>query len=43
VAVDRYGMFIIIGLLVLISYSSFGDQLARGEMALFRALLPAYQ
>jgi Zn-dependent protease len=43
VAIDRYGMFIIIGLLVLISYSSFGDQLARGEMALFRALLPAYQ
>ena len=43
VAVDRYGMFIIIGLLVVISYSSFGDQLARGEYALFRALLPAYQ
>jgi Zn-dependent protease len=43
VALDRYGMFVIIGLLVVISYSSFGDQLARGEMALFRALLPAYQ
>jgi len=42
VAIDRYGMFIIIGLLVVISYTAAGNQLARGEYALFGALLPAY-
>jgi Zn-dependent protease len=42
VQVDRYGMFIIIVILVLISYGGLGDFIARGEHGLFRLMLPAY-
>jgi hypothetical protein len=43
VAIDRYGMFIIIILLVLLSYSGLGNLIARGELALWRLMLPAFQ
>ncbi len=43
VSIDRYGIFIIVILLVLINSSSLGDQMTSGYIALFRALLPAYQ
>jgi Zn-dependent protease len=43
VSIDRYGTFIIIILLVLISSSALGDRLSDGYWALFQAMLPAYQ
>ena len=43
VYLDRYGMFIIIALLVLISYTAIGQQIGQGEWALFRAILPTYK
>ena len=42
VSIDRYGIFIIVILLVLISSSALGDRMIDGYNALFRALLPAY-
>ena len=42
VGIDRYGIFIIVILLVLISSSALGDRMIDGYNALFRALLPAY-
>jgi Zn-dependent protease len=42
VSIDRYGMYIVIALLVIVAYSPLGDSLTRGYDALFRALLPAY-
>ena len=42
VSIDRYGIFIIIILLVLISSSALGDRMIDGYNALFRAMLPAY-
>lgn len=42
-ALDRYGFLIVIVLLVLLSYSGLGNLLGRGEVALWRLMLPAYQ
>jgi Zn-dependent protease len=42
VSIDRYGSFILIGLLVLIYYSGLRTYLDHGYAALFHALLPAY-
>ena len=42
VGIDRYGIFIIVILLVLINSSALGDRMVDGYVALFRALLPAY-
>ncbi|MCL5734758.1 MAG: site-2 protease family protein [Actinobacteria bacterium] len=42
VSIDRYGMYIVIALLVIVAYSPLGDSLSRGYDALFRALLPGY-
>jgi Zn-dependent protease len=42
VGIDRYGIFIIVILLVLIRSSALGDQMNEGYQALFEALLPAY-
>ena len=41
-SIDRYGMFIIIGLVVVIAYSPLGDALGRGYNALWALLLPGY-
>jgi Zn-dependent protease len=43
VAVDRYGMFIIIIVLVVVNYGGFGGVIARGELGLWRIMLPAYR
>ncbi len=43
VMLDRYGIFIILLLLVLLSYAGLGDLLYRGESALWRLMLPAYK
>ena len=43
IAIDRYGMFIIIIVLVLLSYGGLGDLISRGEWALWRIMLPAYR
>jgi len=43
IGIDRYGIFIIVILLVVINSSALGDQITAGYLALFRALLPAYQ
>ncbi len=42
VSIDRYGIFIIVILLVLISSTALGGRMSDGYNALFRALLPAY-
>ena len=42
VALDRYGFIIVIALLVVLSYSGLGNLLGRGEIALWRLMLPAY-
>lgn len=43
VAIDRYGIIIIVLLLVLLSYGGFGEVIFRGQLALWRLILPAYQ
>jgi Zn-dependent protease len=43
VAIDRYGMFIIIILLVILSYGGLGNVIARGEYGLLRAVIPAFR
>jgi Zn-dependent protease len=43
VAIDRYGMIIIIVLLVLLSYGGLGGLIGRGEYGLLRAVIPAYR
>lgn len=42
VGIDRYGMYILIALLIILPYLGFGDQIGRGYEALFRMLLPDY-
>jgi Zn-dependent protease len=42
VGIDRYGMFILIALLLLLSYTGVGDGIGRGYNALFHLLLPDY-
>ena len=42
VSIDRYGIFIIIVLLVLISSTALGDRMIDGYHALFQAILPGY-
>jgi Zn-dependent protease len=42
VAVDRYGMFLIVILIVVLSYGGADDLIGRGQFALWRAMLPAY-
>jgi len=42
VRVDRYGMYILIVLLILIAYSSLGTHITAAYSAFFRAVLPAY-
>jgi Zn-dependent protease len=42
VSIDRYGMYILIILLILVAYSRLGNQISVGYEALFRTLLPAY-
>jgi len=43
VGIDRYGMFILIGLLIVISYSSLGNHLTAAYNAFFNAVLPGYR
>lgn len=43
VAIDRYGMFLIIILLVVLSYGGADDLIARGQLGLWRIMLPAYR
>jgi Zn-dependent protease len=42
VSIDRYGIFIIIILLFLISGTALGDRMVDGYQALFQAILPGY-
>jgi Zn-dependent protease len=42
VSIDRYGIFIIIILLFLISSTALGDRMIDGYWALFQAILPGY-
>jgi len=42
VGIDRYGIFIIVILLVLINSSALGDRMTDGYWALFEAILPGY-